>query len=327
MNNLTDSYNRTHSYLRISVTDRCNLRCAYCMPHDGIVWKKTEELLSFEEILRLSRVFVSLGVNKIRITGGEPFMRPDLVQLMLQLVGLSGLKTLAMTTNGTLLKDRLPLLKQIGLHALNISLDTLRRERFFQISRRDDFVTVYDAIQTALKLDFPSLKINVVVIGGFNEDEVLDFADFAFSNRCNVRFIEFMPFKNNDWKPQSVVSYVDMKAKIQTKYQLMPIESDRSSVAKDFFIYGGLGQISFVSSMTESFCGTCNRLRLTAEGSLKTCLFAPAEVSLRDSIRKGVDDNELRRIIVSTLALKPEAHPPANQILTEENMAMIEIGG
>jgi cyclic pyranopterin phosphate synthase len=297
------------------------------MPKEGIVWKKEEELLSFEEIIRLSNLFVNLGINKIRITGGEPMLRPDLEHLLAKLKTLKGLKTLAMTTNGTVLQQKLPLLRQIGLDALNISLDTLRKERLLQVTRRDSFETVYGAMLAALDLSFPVLKINVVVIAGFNDDEVIDFADLAFSRRCNIRFIEFMPFRDNDWEADTVVSWTSIKSRIESKYKLKPIDREPSAVAKDFAIVGGAGQISFISSMTDSFCSSCNRLRITADGCLKTCLFFPAEVSLRDSLRAGADDDTLREQILSALALKPEAHPPADQISKTENRTMIQIGG
>jgi cyclic pyranopterin phosphate synthase len=297
------------------------------MPHDGIAWKQKHELLSFEEIIRLSSLFISLGINKIRITGGEPLLRPDLDQLLTKLKTSEGLETLAMTTNATLLLEKLPLLKEIGLDALNISLDTLKRERFIKVTRRDNFDTVYDALLAALDFDFPVLKINVVVIAGFNEDEIIEFADLAFSKRCNVRFIEFMPFRDNDWKAENVVSWTDIKSRIETKYKLHPLVSDPSAVAKDFAVVGGLGQISFISSMTDSFCASCNRLRLTADGCLKTCLFSPAEVNLRDSLRAGADNTTLQKQILNALTGKPEAHPPAEQISQIENRTMIEIGG
>jgi GTP 3',8-cyclase len=327
MNTLEDSFNRKHSYLRISVTDRCNLRCVYCMPHDGIEWKRNEDLLTFEEIVRVARLLVSMGVNKIRITGGEPLIRPNLLSLMSDLSKLDGLTNLAITTNGTLLEDKLVDLKAIGLHSLNISLDSLKRERFLQVTRRDDFGIVYGALQAALKFDFPALKLNVVVMGGFNDDEILDFVDLAYRNRINVRFIEFMPFRDNSWKAQDVVSYAEMRSRIEKKYELIPIETEPSSVGKDFAIAGGIGRVSFVTSMTESFCSSCNRIRLTADGFFKPCLFFPAEMSLRDSMRAGASDDDLSKIILAALASKPEAHPPAEEIAKEENRAMIEIGG
>jgi len=297
------------------------------MPHDGIEWKRNEDLLSSEEILRLARLFVLMGVTKIRITGGEPFVRPNLISLMSELASLDGLKILAVTTNGTLIEDKLSDLKELGLHSLNISLDSLKRERFLQLTRRDDFQIVYGALQAALKYDFPALKLNTVVMGGFNDDEIMDFVELAYNNKLNVRFIEFMPFKDTSWKSQDVVSYAEMRSRIEKNYRLVPMESELSAVGKDFRLEGGLGQVSFVSSMTDSFCATCNRVRLTADGFFKPCLFFPAEVSLRDSMRAGASDEDLSQLIQAGLLTKPEAHPPAEEIAKDDNRAMIEIGG
>jgi GTP 3',8-cyclase len=327
MNRLIDNFGRKHNYLRISVTDRCNLRCVYCMPHEGIAWKKRDQLLTFEEIVRVSRVFAQMGVDKIRLTGGEPLVRKNLEILIEQLALIDGIKTLAMTTNATLLKPLAKQLKSIGLTALNISLDTLRPDRFTEITRREDFFNVMDGIHEALDAEFQSLKLNMVVMGGVNDDEVLDFVEFAKDKKLNVRFIEYMPFKDNLWKSDKVVTFQQLRERIQETYNLYPLAAEPSAVAKDFGIESHIGTVSFISSMSDSFCGTCNRLRLTADGSIKSCLFYPAETSLRDQIRNGITDEELEEIILQTLALKPEAHPPAEEIAAADNRAMIEIGG
>jgi len=297
------------------------------MPHEGIAWKKKDQLLTFEEIIRISRVFARMGVDKIRLTGGEPLVRRDLEVLIEQLALIDGVKTLAMTTNATLLKPLARHLKSIGLTALNISLDTLREERFAEITRRDDFYSVMDGLNEALEVGFDSLKLNMVVMSGINDDEVMDFVDFARDKALNVRFIEYMPFKDNQWKSDKVVTFQQMREQIQQKYNLYPLSAEPSAVAKDFGIDGYPGTVSFISSMSDSFCGTCNRLRLTADGSIKSCLFYPAETSLRDELRRGITDEYLEELILQTLALKPEAHPPAEEIAAENNRAMIEIGG
>lgn len=327
MNRLIDSFGRKHNYLRISVTDRCNLRCFYCMPHEGIAWKKRDQLLSFEEIIRISRVFARMGVDKIRLTGGEPMVRKNLDVLIEQLALIDGIKTIAMTTNATLLKPVAKHLKNIGLNALNISLDTFKEERFFAITRRDDFQNVFDGIKEALEAGFESLKLNMVVMSGVNDDEIIDFVDFVKDKRMNVRFIEYMPFKDNSWNVDKVVTFQEMHQRIQEKYKLYPLDCEPSAVAKDFGIEGHSGTVSFISSMSDSFCGTCNRLRLTADGSIKSCLFYPAETSLRDALRKGITDETLEEMILQALAMKPEAHPPAEEIAAADNRAMIEIGG
>jgi cyclic pyranopterin phosphate synthase len=326
-NSLIDNFGRAHSYLRISVTDRCNLRCVYCMPHEGLAWQENSALLSDDEIVKLAKLFVSLGVTKIRLTGGEPMVRANLSELIARLGALPSLKVLAMTTNGTLLEPELPSLKASNLKALNISLDTLRRDRFLKVTRRDQFDTVFSAVQSAIRLKFELLKLNVVVMGGFNDDEIMDFADFAFEHAINVRFIEFMPFKDNSWDAQRVVTYQEMRQTIEDKYELVPLGSEPSAVGKDFQIKNGKGQISFVSSMSDSFCSTCNRLRLTADGQVKACLFHPAEVNLRDALRLNAGDEQLKQLIFQALKEKPEAHLPAEQIAKDQNRAMIEIGG
>jgi cyclic pyranopterin phosphate synthase len=297
------------------------------MPHDGIEWKKKEQLLSYEEILRISRVFAQMGVDKIRLTGGEPMVRKNLEVLIEQLALIDGIKTLAMTTNATLLKPIAKHLRSIGLTALNISLDTFKQERFTAITRRDDLDNVIGGIHAAIEADFQSLKLNVVVMSGVNDDEILDFVEFVKDKKMNVRFIEYMPFKDNSWKLDKVVTFQEMRDRIQQKYNLYQLPTEASAVAKDFGIEGYPGTVSFISSMSDSFCGTCNRLRLTSDGSIKSCLFYPAETSLRDALRKGITDQTLEEMILYALTLKPEAHPPAEEIAAADNRAMIEIGG
>ena len=328
-NLLVDTFGRRHSYLRISVTDRCNLRCTYCMPAEGLLWKKKNELLSFAEIERLALIFTSMGVTKIRLTGGEPMVRPDLLQLVERLGQIENLETLAMTTNATLLAPHVQALRQSGMSHLNISLDTFKSERFSQITRQDEkvFFTVMDGIEAALAENFASLKINVVVMSNTNDDEILDFVAFAFKNRVNVRFIEYMPFKDNQWTNEKVVTYKDMLALISEHYELRKLDGDASAVGKDYAIAGGSGTVSFISSMSDSFCSTCNRLRLTADGQVKSCLFYPAETNLRDAMRQGASDRVLQGMILDSLRMKPEAHPPAEEIAANDNRAMIEIGG
>ncbi len=327
MSSLVDSFGRKHTYLRISVTDKCNLRCFYCIPHDGIVWKRREELLDFDELTRVARIFAALGIDKIRLTGGEPMMRKDLVKLIAMLSPIPGLRTLAMTTNATLLKENARLLKQNGIKQLNISIDSLRRDRFQQLTGRDEHQSVLDGIKAAIDAEFETLKLNVVTIAGVNEDEILDFVHFIKDESINVRFIEFMPFRNNNWQIDRVVTYKELLEKIAGEFELTPIDTEPSAVAKDFAIKGHRGTVSFITSMSDSFCSTCNRIRLTADGSVKSCLFYPPEINLRDRMRAGASDAEIVEMIKYSLALKPEAHPPAEEIAALENRAMIEIGG
>lgn len=327
MNSLIDGFGRKHTYLRISVTDKCNLRCFYCMPVEGIVWKRKEELLDFEEISRVSRVFVKLGIEKIRLTGGEPLMRRDLPNLVSILSSIEGLKTIAMTTNATLLAENAQRLKDAGISQLNISIDSLQRERFQSLTGRDDLQRVLNGLEAARRIGFDSIKLNVVAIAGVNEDEVLDFVELVKDTNINVRFIEFMPFRDNNWQVDRVLTYAEMLTKISERYQLTPLETEPGAVARDYAINGHTGTVSFVTSMTESFCSSCNRLRLTADGSVKSCLFFPAEVNLRDRLRAGASDAEIEEMIMYSLMQKPEAHPPAEEIASQLNRSMIEIGG
>jgi cyclic pyranopterin phosphate synthase len=297
------------------------------MPIEGIVWKRREELLDFEEIERVARVFVRRGIDKIRLTGGEPLMRRDLHRLVSMLSGLDGLKTIAMTTNATLLAENAQQLKDAGVSQLNISIDSFKQERFKSLTGRDDLERVMRGIEEARRVGFSQIKLNVVAIAGVNEDEILDFVDYVKDTEMNVRFIEFMPFRDNNWNIDRVLTYAEMVDKIKTKFDLVQIETEPSAVAKDFSIVGHTGTVSFITSMSESFCSSCNRLRLTADGSIKSCLFYPAEVNLRDKMREGATDAEVEEMIIYSLMQKPEAHPPADEIAAENNRSMIEIGG
>jgi GTP 3',8-cyclase len=301
------------------------------MPQEGMIWKKRHELLSSDEIVRVAKIFVALGIDKIRLTGGEPLVRNELLEIVWELSRLKGLKTIAMTTNATLLANKAQALREAGLTALNISLDTFRNDRFFAISRRHDLDKVLAGIDAALKAGFSSLKLNMVVMAKVNDDEILDFVEFAKDKPLNVRFIEYMPFKDNQWTGQKVVTYAEMLELIGSKYELAPIQTEPFAVAKDFQIVGHRGSVSFITSMSDSFCGTCNRLRLTADGSIKSCLFSPAEINFKQELRSGLPadeiDRRVERHIMYALAQKPEAHPPAEEIAANENRAMIEIGG
>jgi cyclic pyranopterin phosphate synthase len=297
------------------------------MPIEGIVWKRRDELLDFEEIVRVAEIFVRKGIDKIRLTGGEPLMRRDLHLLVEMLAKLDGLKTIAMTTNATLLAENAQRLKDAGVSQLNISIDSFKPDRFHSLTGRDDLPRVLRGIEEALRVGFDQIKLNVVAIAGVNEDEIIDFVDYVKDTRMNVRFIEFMPFRDNNWNVERVLTYAEMLKMIGQKFDLVSLQVDPSAVAKDFSIAGHTGTVSFITSMSESFCATCNRIRLTADGSVKSCLFYPAEVNLRDRIREGASDQDIEEMIMYSLGQKPEAHPPAEEIAAEHNRSMIEIGG
>jgi molybdenum cofactor biosynthesis protein A len=323
---LIDRFNRKHTYLRISVTDRCNFRCVYCMPAAGIAWREREEILTFEEIERLARIFVRLGVDKIRLTGGEPTVRKNLEHLVERLAALQ-IKSLLMTTNGYVLPEKAALYRNAGVTGLNVSLDTLREDRFRQITRTTNFGRVMQGIDAALEAGFDSVKINMVVMKGVNEDELLDFVELAREKPVTVRFIEFMPFRDNGWHKGDLYPYRQMLEDIQAQHKIAPLPGEASAVGKDWMIEGFAGTIGFVTSMTDSFCGGCNRVRLTADGQIKSCLFSPAEQSLRDLMRAGVSDDELEKRIRLALWMKPKEHPPMEQLLASNDRSMIEIGG
>lgn len=327
MNELVDRFGRQHSYLRVSVTDRCNLRCVYCMPPEGIEVKKKDEILSFEEIYRICKILVGMGITKIRLTGGEPLVRKDLDQLVGMLSPLPGLQTIALTTNGVLLSAKAKALRDAGLKAVNISLDSLHADRFEAITLRNDWQKVMDGIDAASNVGFESIKLNVVVIRGRNEDELVDFVEFVRYRNLNVRFIEYMPFKDNKWDQSGVCSYKEMRDVIEQSCKLEPLPGHPSDVARDFRIAGGTGSVSFITSMTESFCATCNRLRITADGSIKSCLFYQPEVNFRQNLRDGCTDKQLKEMILYALENKPEEHPPMEELAQQANRAMVEIGG
>ncbi|XP_037861973.1 molybdenum cofactor biosynthesis protein 1 isoform X2 [Chlorocebus sabaeus] len=320
---LTDSFGRQHSYLRISLTEKCNLRCQYCMPEEGVPLTPKANLLTTEEILTLARLFVKEGIDKIRLTGGEPLIRPDVVDIVAQLQRLEGLRTIGVTTNGINLARLLPQLQKAGLSAINISLDTLVPAKFEFIVRRKGFHKVMEGIHKAIELGYNPVKVNCVVMRGLNEDELLDFAALTEGLPLDVRFIEYMPFDGNKWNFKKMVSYKEMLDTIRQQWpELEKLPEEESSTAKAFKIPGFQGQISFITSMSEHFCGTCNRLRITADGNLKVCLFGNSEVSLRDHLRAGASEQELLRIIGAAVGRKKRQHaelflmfhdsPPAN---------------
>ncbi|KAL9242119.1 hypothetical protein vseg_016151 [Gypsophila vaccaria] len=325
---LIDSFGRLHTYLRISLTERCNLRCHYCMPADGVELTPSSDLLSQDEIVRLGNLFVSAGVNKIRLTGGEPTVRKDIEEICAQLSELKGLTTLAMTTNGISLARKLPKLKESGLTSLNISLDTLVPAKFEFMTRRKGHQKVMESINAAVDLGYNPVKVNCVVMRGFNEDEMCDFVELTREKPINIRFIEFMPFDGNVWNVKKLVPYPEMMGTVLKKFPgLQRLNDHPTETAKNFQIEGHCGTVSFITSMTEHFCAGCNRLRILADGNLKVCLFGPSEVSLRDPMRSGADDSELREIIGRAVKLKKSSHAGMLDIANTANRPMIHIGG
>jgi GTP 3',8-cyclase len=293
---LTDNFSRQHTYLRISVTERCNLRCLYCMPEDGVPLSPPDHLLTTPEIVYLSSLFVRLGVNKIRLTGGEPTVRKDIVELMNQIGRLrsEGLKELCLTTNGISLHRKLDSMVEAGLTAVNLSLDTLDPFQFTLMTRRNGHEAVMRSINRILEMNrFGAgikLKINCVVMRGMNEREILPFVELGRENDLEVRFIEYMPFDGNKWSKGKMLSFKEMLAMITDEYpDVHKVQDHINDTSKTYKVPGFVGRIGFITSMTHNFCGTCNRLRITSDGNLKVCLFGNSEVSLRDILREYND--------------------------------------
>ncbi|CAF1026880.1 unnamed protein product [Adineta ricciae] len=331
---LIDSFNRLHNYLRISLTERCNLRCQYCMPEKGVDLSPSSHLLSTNEILHLIRIFTTYGgVNKIRLTGGEPTIRKDLVDIVRGVRSYPTMKTIGITTNGVLLHRLLEPLAQAGLNSLNISLDTLVQQKFEFLTRRAAFARVLSNIRLALDMpkSYPLVKINCVVMQGINTDELNDFVELARDQpNLAVRFIEYMPFDDNKWNEKKYFPYEEMLKIIKQRYNLQKLaQIDKNDTTKWYRVQDDSykGRIGFITSMSEHFCSTCNRIRVTADGQLKVCLFDNKEVSLRDVLRSGASDEEIYALIQQTLYKKDKEHLPVDVLHTQANRPMILIGG
>jgi cyclic pyranopterin phosphate synthase len=299
------------------------------MPPGGIDPTTRTNILTFEEITRIVRLLVEMGVTKVRLTGGEPLVRRDIHRLVAGLAQIPGLKQLALSTNGVLLGPCAQLLRDSGLTRVNISLDSLRPERFEAIALRDGLREARCGIEAALLAGFESIKLNMVVMGGVNEDEVLDFVEFVRNLPIHLRFIEFMPFQSNGWDEASLVPFLTIKEEIESHYTLIPLAHPDapSEIAKEYQIPGFPGTVGFISSMSDDFCGGCNRLRLLADGSVKSCLFHPAEENLREALRSGASDEEIEMLIRRCVDAKREKHEPAEELLALTNNPMIAIGG
>jgi len=344
MEGLIDRYNRKIEYLRISVTDRCNLRCIYCMPPEGIKPLRHEDILRFEEIERIVRYSIDWGIDKIRITGGEPLIRKGVVYLVEMLSNFKGIRDLSMTTNGVLLKDYARDLKNGGLQRINVSLDSLDANKFNRITKAGRLSLVLDGIEEALKRGLEPVKINIVVMKGINDDEILDFAKMSLSRPLHVRFIEYMPFcktriytnckakkeatktRTNTNKegthPFEFVPTSIIRERLKELGELIPAQVRGAGPAKSFRFEKSLGTIGFITPMSEHFCATCNRLRLTADGKLYPCLFSDYGVDIKTSLRTGAGYREIRELFEEALRNKPKKHS-----LRGNNQMMSKIGG
>jgi GTP 3',8-cyclase len=326
---LKDGHGRVIGDLRVSVTDRCNFRCQYCMPAEGLPWLERAEILRFEEIERLVRLFSAMGVHDVRLTGGEPLVRKEFPRLAAMLAAIDAVHDLSVTTNGFLLERDAEALVRAGIDRFNVSVDSLQRDRFFELTRRDALPQVLRGLQAlALHPEAHPIKINAVALRGFTEDEVLPFAELARRTPYEVRFIEFMPLDaDHAWTEDQVLTGAEIRAAIDAVYPLAPERRERHATARVYRFADGLGKIGFINPVSEPFCGDCNRIRLTADGRLRTCLFSLNETDLRGPMRAGVDDRELERIIRDAVWLKELKHHVGEPGFIQPARSMSAIGG
>jgi cyclic pyranopterin phosphate synthase len=326
---LVDAHGRAITDLRVSVTDRCNLRCQYCMPAEGLPWLRRAEILTFEEVARVVALLASMGVSDVRLTGGEPLVRRELPKLVEMLSTTRGVEDLSVTTNGFLLERDAAALVEAGVKRFNVSVDSLQRDRFYELTRRDALARVLSGLRELSR--YPQahpIKVNAVALRGFTEEEVLPFARFARANPYEVRFIEFMPLDaDHNWSREQVLSGEEIRAAIDAVYPLEPQPREPHATARVYRFADGQGQIGFVNPVSEPFCADCNRIRLTAEGRLRTCLFSLRETDLREPLRAGADDAELERIVRDAVWRKELKHHVNDPGFVQPERTMSAIGG
>lgn len=327
---LTDTFGRVHDYLRISLTERCNLRCFYCMPEDGIELRPRADFMSKDELLTLAKTFVTLGVKKIRLTGGEPLVRKDAAEIITELSKLP--IELALTTNGILIDKYIGIITKANLHSINISLDSLQKEKFDKITRRNYFDKVLSNIHLLLKNNI-HVKLNAVLIKDVNDSELVDFIEFTKNLNVHYRFIEFMPFGDNKWDWSKGVSYKEIMSTLQEEYgqQIIKLEDKQNDTARNYKIDGYKGTFAVISSITNPFCDTCNRIRLTADGKIKNCLFSNNETDLLSALRKGENISVLIQDSINKKKLKRAGmnsfEDISNPAINSNNRSMVAIGG
>ena len=326
---LIDNYHRHISYLRISLTDRCNLRCIYCMPPEGISLLDHREVLTLEEIERIASAAARMGISRIRITGGEPLVRKGVIELAGDLLKLPGIEDVSLTTNGILLTEHAAALRRAGMRRINISLDTLDAEKYKRITRGGDIQRVLDGISAARREGFSPIKINVVAMRGINDDEIEDFARLTIERPVHIRFIEFMPIDvATDWDENSFISSSETREIISRIGTLQPVDRcGKSGPAEMYRLEGAAGQLGFISPLSNHFCDTCNRMRLTADGKLRTCLFSDHEIDLKTFLRSGVSDQALEQTIAEAIKSKPKGHTISEPSFKKCRRNMSAIGG
>jgi cyclic pyranopterin phosphate synthase len=326
---LFDGHGRRIQDLRVSVTDRCNFRCQYCMPAEGLPWLDRSEVLTFEEIERLVRLFVAMGIEDVRLTGGEPLVRRDFPRLVSMLSRVDRLQDLSLTTNGYLLERDAAALVDAGIQRVNVSIDSLQRDRFFQITRRDSLPQVLRGLEAlASHPEVHPIKVNAVAMRGFTEEEAIPFAEFARSTAFQVRFIEFMPLDgDHNWTPDAVLTGDELRQIIHAVYPLEELPREPSATARVYRFADGGGEIGFINPVSEPFCADCNRVRLTAEGKLRTCLFSMHETDLREPMRSGASDAELETAIRDAVWRKELKHHVGEPGFRQPPRTMSAIGG
>lgn len=326
---LYDGHKRKIGDVRISVTDRCNFRCQYCMPAEGLPWLDRDDLLSYEEIARLVGLMASMGVHDVRLTGGEPLARRELWRLVELLSADENVHDLSLTTNGYLLERQVEQLVKAGLRRVNVSLDALAPDRFFQLTRRNSLQKVLDGLAAAEKHpELRPIKVNVVALKDFTEDEVVRFAEFARKHPYEVRFIEFMPLDaDRTWSRDRVLPNAEVRRLIHAAYPLKDLGRERHGTSRRWEFADGQGSIGFISPVSEPFCGDCNRIRVTAEGNLRTCLFSMTETDLRGPMRAGASDDELEAIIRAAVWEKELKHDVNDEGFVQPLRTMSQIGG
>ncbi len=326
---LRDGHGRLIGDVRVSVTDRCNFRCQYCMPAEGLPWLERSEILSFEEIARLVGLLSAMGVQDVRLTGGEPLVRRDFPRLAAMLAAIPEVEDLSVTTNGFLLERDAEALVRAGVSRFNVSIDSMQRDRFYALTRRDALDRVLRGLEVLAS--FPEahpIKINAVAIRGFTEAEALPFAELARSTPYEVRFIEFMPLDGDrSWSPEQVLTGAEIRAAIEAVHPLEPVPREAHATARVYRFADGQGRIGFINPVSEPFCGDCNRIRLTADGRLRTCLFSLRETDLRGPLRDGADDRELERIIREAVWQKELKHHVGEPGFVQPARTMSAIGG
>ena len=325
---ISDQFGRTFNYLRIAVNEICNLRCIYCMPEEGVPFKPSKELLTHDEIIRFIQVAAELGVNKIRFTGGEPLLRKDLVQLISGVSSIPKIRSVHLTTNGILLQRLASELKGAGLQGINISIDTLDPEKYGIITRRDEVERALDGLEAVKEVKIPSIKVNVVALRGFNDSEISDFVFMTKDYPLTVRFIELMPFDAHQiWKTGKFFS---AKQIIDNLKQLFPDIKTTIGTATEhsiFRVHGYKGKVAVIPSYSRDLCGACNRIRLTADGQIRNCLFAPNEYSVRDLLRNGASDSDIADLMLKEMWRKPIDGWAAQKAGKEHRESMTQIGG